>query len=44
MERKRSKVFRRIFIVAFILFLDPAGGSNPAGHLPNPVKQIIIFT
>ena len=38
--RKRSSGFLRIFTVAFLPFLTPAGGSNPAGHslaltLPN---------
>ena len=32
MERKRSKVFRRIFIVAFLLLLGPARDSNPVGQ------------
>ena len=32
MERKQSSVFRRIFKVVFLLFLDSAGGSNPAGQ------------
>ena len=37
-ERERTSGFRRIFTVAFLLFLDPAGGSIPADnheHLPN---------
>ena len=33
MERKQSSGFCRILIVAFLLFLAPAGGSNPAGQL-----------
>ena len=37
MERKRSSGFRRILTVAFVLFLDPVGGSNPTG-------QPLIFT
>ena len=35
MERKRSNGFSLIFKVAFLLFLDPAGSSNPAGQSPN---------
>ena len=36
MEIKRSSGFRRIFKVAFHLFLAlPARGSNPAGKSPN---------
>ena len=37
MERKRSSGFRRILTVAFVLFIDPVGGSNPTG-------QPLIFT
>ena len=29
------RVIRRISKVAFLLFLTPAGGSNPAGQSPN---------
>ncbi len=32
-ERKRRGGFRRIFTVAFLPFLAPAGGSNPAGPI-----------
>ena len=32
MERKRSGRFRRIFTVAFLLFLAPVGSSSPAGQ------------
>ena len=27
--------FNRIFTIVFLLSLAPAGGSNPAGQLPN---------
>ena len=37
MERKRSCEFRRIFTVAFLLFLAHAGGSSPA-------RQSLTFT
>ena len=30
MERKRSNGFRHIFTLAFLLFITPAGCSNPA--------------
>ena len=30
--RKRSSGFLRIFTVAFLFYLTPAEGSNPAGH------------
>ena len=38
MERKQSSGFRRIFTVAFLLFLAPAGGSNPISKFVNPAK------
>ena len=48
MKRKRSNGFRRIFTVAFLLFLALLGGSNPARQSltftqPNPKKPIKSF-
>ena len=40
MERKQSSRVRRIFTVAFLLFLVTAGGYNSA----NPVRQSLTFT
>ena len=31
-ENEVPREFRRIFTVAFLLFLAPAGGSNPEGQ------------
>ena len=33
MERKQSSGFHCIFTLAFLLFLAPAGGSNPEGPI-----------
>ncbi len=44
MERKRSSEFRSIFTVAFLLYLAPVGGSNPAGPLSNHAGQLLKFT
>ena len=36
--------FLRIFTLAFLLFLVPAGDSNPAGPLSNPAGQSFTLT
>ena len=39
-KRRRSSRFRRIFTVAFLLFLPLRGALNPAGPIyPNPAGQ-----
>ena len=44
MERKQSSGFRRIFTVAFLLFLAPAGSLVMRGIFYNPVRQSLTFT
>jgi len=34
--------FLHIFTVAYLLFLAPVKGSNPAGKLPNPIKHLLF--
>ena len=43
MGRIRSCMFLCIFTVAFLLFLAPAGGCNPAGQFSNPTGQPLTF-
>ena len=43
MERNRSSGFCRIFTEAFLLFLAPVGGTNPAGG-SKPVGQLLTIT
>ena len=44
MDRKRSSGLRRIFTVAFLPFLAPAGALTPWGQVHNPAGQSLTFT
>ena len=39
MERKQGSRLSRNLTVAFLLFPDPAGGSNPLGPISQPCKE-----
>ncbi len=43
-QRKKSSGFLRIFTVAFLIFLAPAGGSNPVGLIFNPTDLFLTLT